>query len=70
MSQSGQVSRRHALASAAALVSGSSLFLADSNKAAAMQVEKHPWVDAHSHIWTTDLTKYPLRNNQATSGPI
>lgn len=26
--------------------------------------EVHPWIDAHSHIWTTDLKKYPLRNNQ------
>ena len=26
--------------------------------------DKHPWIDAHSHIWTTDLKKYPLRNNQ------
>ena len=64
MSQSVQVSRRHAMASVAALVSGSSLFLADSKKAAAMQDDKHPWIDAHSHIWTTDLGKYPLRNNQ------
>jgi predicted TIM-barrel fold metal-dependent hydrolase len=64
MFQSGQISRRNAMASAAALVSGSSLFLADSDKAAAMQDEKHPWIDAHSHIWTTDLGKYPLRDNQ------
>lgn len=26
--------------------------------------DKHPWIDAHSHIWTTDLKKFPLRNNQ------
>lgn len=25
---------------------------------------EHPWIDAHSHIWTTDLTKYPLRDRQ------
>jgi len=23
-----------------------------------------PWIDAHSHIWTTDLAKFPLRNEQ------
>ena len=23
-----------------------------------------PWIDAHSHIWTTDLAKYPLRDKQ------
>ena len=22
--------------------------------------EKHPWVDAHSHIWTRDIEKFPL----------
>jgi L-fuconolactonase len=27
--------------------------------------ETHPWIDAHSHIWTTDLKKYPLRDNQS-----
>ena len=26
--------------------------------------DTHPWIDAHSHIWCTDLTKYPLRDNQ------
>jgi len=26
--------------------------------------DAHPWIDAHSHIWSTDLTKYPLRDNQ------
>ena len=26
----------------------------------AIEDDVHPWVDAHSHIWSTDLTKYPL----------
>lgn len=26
--------------------------------------DAHPWIDAHSHIWSTDLTKYPLRDHQ------
>ncbi len=24
---------------------------------------KHPWIDAHSHIWSHDVEKYPLANN-------
>lgn len=31
----------------------------------AIEDDVHPWVDAHSHIWSTDLTKYPLRDHQA-----
>lgn len=27
-------------------------------------LQKTPWIDAHSHIWTTDLKSYPLRDNQ------
>ena len=26
-------------------------------------LEMHPWIDAHSHIWTHDVDKYPLANN-------
>jgi predicted TIM-barrel fold metal-dependent hydrolase len=26
--------------------------------------EQTPWIDAHSHIWSTDLRRYPLRANQ------
>jgi len=29
-----------------------------------LDLSKTPWIDAHSHIWTTDLAKYPLRNGQ------
>ena len=29
-----------------------------------VDLSKTPWIDAHSHIWTTDLAKYPLRNGQ------
>ena len=31
----------------------------------AIEDDVHLWVDAHSHIWSTDLTKYPLRDHQA-----
>ncbi len=31
---------------------------------AAIENDSHPWIDAHSHIWSTDLQKYPLRDNQ------
>lgn len=29
-----------------------------------VDLSETPWIDAHSHIWTTDLAKYPLRNGQ------
>ncbi len=29
-----------------------------------VDLQKTPWIDAHSHIWTTDLAKYPLRDGQ------
>ena len=31
---------------------------------ATIEDDSHPWIDAHSHIWSTDLKKYPLRDNQ------
>ena len=56
------------------LVAGTSTVLAASlvrsSKAtyepmATIENDSHPWIDAHSHIWSTDLKKYPLRDNQA-----
>jgi len=26
-------------------------------------MDKHPWIDAHSHVWTHDVEKYPLAND-------
>ena len=27
-----------------------------------LDMEKHPWIDAHSHVWCHDIEKYPLAN--------
>lgn len=64
MTQTSLFSRRQMLRSAAAAVSAGVLCSTELKAALAMDDEKHPWIDAHSHIWTTDLKKYPLRNNQ------
>ncbi len=31
-------------------------------KGAKPDMEKHPWIDAHSHVWTHDVDNYPLAN--------
>jgi len=43
----------------AAVATGTALVVADD-----VDLSKTPWIDAHSHIWSTDLAKYPLRNGQ------
>ncbi len=30
-------------------------------------LEKHPWIDTHSHIWTHDLEKYPLADGHTVA---
>ncbi|MBL8809254.1 MAG: amidohydrolase family protein [Planctomycetaceae bacterium] len=57
------MSRRTMLAVAAS-AAAAPLLSATESLAAIDDDEKHPWIDAHSHIWTTDLKAYPLRNNQ------
>jgi predicted TIM-barrel fold metal-dependent hydrolase len=58
MSSVSELSRRTILASASAVAVGhlvSSALASD---------DRTPWIDAHSHIWTTDLARYPLRAGQ------
>lgn len=58
MSSVAELSRRTMLASAGAVALGhivSSAFASD---------DSTPWIDAHSHIWTTDIARYPLRAGQ------
>lgn len=65
-----RISRRQAVALTGAIAVGAmSAFQNQQNQqtqlqAAMLEEEKHPWIDAHSHIWTTDLKAFPLRNNQ------
>lgn len=56
---SHQISRRSVLAGG--VVAGCvNLLQADQRS----QSRDLPWIDAHSHIWSTDLKRYPLRNGQ------
>lgn len=64
MMQTNRLSRRRLLESTAAAIAAGTLCSLLPSESLAMEDEKHPWIDAHSHIWTTDLKKYPLRNNQ------
>ncbi len=64
MTQVNGFSRRQMLRASATFVAAGALSPSISNSATPMDDDKHPWIDAHSHIWTTDLKKYPLRNNQ------
>jgi predicted TIM-barrel fold metal-dependent hydrolase len=54
------LSRRMFLQSAAVACAGS--VLADDVRPGSGS--KSGWIDAHSHIWTSDLSKYPLANGQ------
>ena len=63
MPSSSGISRRAVLAAAGSLAA-LPLLSATKTLAGANDDDKHPWIDAHSHIWTTDLKSYPLRNNQ------
>jgi predicted TIM-barrel fold metal-dependent hydrolase len=58
MFSSADMSRRAMLASTGVVVIG---HLAVTAPAAD---DDTPWIDAHSHIWTTDLKRYPLRAGQ------
>jgi predicted TIM-barrel fold metal-dependent hydrolase len=68
------LTRRHWLASAAsaaAVLNFPPLALAteakdnkpDMNKYPDIYPDKYPWIDAHSHVWSHDVEKYPLANN-------
>jgi predicted TIM-barrel fold metal-dependent hydrolase len=54
------LSRRHFLAAAASIVAARSLSGAET-------VQLAGYVDAHSHIWTGDVAKYPLVDGQPAS---
>lgn len=59
MAESLRLSRRTLMASAGVLAAGLGV-----QSVSAAGDETKPWIDAHSHIWTTDLARYPLRNGQ------
>jgi len=62
-----QVTRRRWLADAAvttaATIVGAGTYLRARNAGAdAPDTDQHRWIDAHSHIWSHDVEKYPLAN--------
>lgn len=52
-----------ATASATGCIISKSAQAAPQADASAPDLQQHPWIDAHSHIWTHDVEKYPLANN-------
>jgi len=56
-----RLSRRSLIATAGAVATGIGVV----STTDASDDGQTPWIDAHSHIWTTDLGAYPLRNGQA-----
>ena len=67
MPQPSVATRRQMLATAAfSVVTASGIYRANAMNEPQNSTDNdaHPWIDAHSHIWSTDLKKYPLRNNQ------
>ncbi len=62
MQNSNQLDRRQFLGTGTAAIAAATL---PSNLLAAKpEKEKQAIIDAHSHIWTTDLENYPLQNGQ------
>ena len=57
-------SRRTMLGTTIGAVAATGLAGVCTPEAKAADEDTHPWIDAHSHIWTTDLKAYPLRDNQ------
>lgn len=51
------ISRREALLAASSAVAAASL---GRTSATATETERHPWIDAHSHIWSPDTSRFSL----------
>ena len=66
---SSHLTRRELLQSAA--VSGA-LAMVQTSPAADDKFADHPYIDAHSHVWSPDTAKWPLANNktQADLDPL
>ncbi|MCA9248464.1 MAG: amidohydrolase family protein [Planctomycetales bacterium] len=55
------IDRRQMLATTVAAGAGALLWPGHGE---ANTVAEHPWIDAHSHIWTRDIEKFPLAKGQ------
>jgi predicted TIM-barrel fold metal-dependent hydrolase len=61
------LSRRRWLQGAAALLGGAlaeNVFGQESRGSPGFGVGKHPYIDAHSHVWSPDVERWPLVNGQ------
>lgn len=56
MQSDSSITRRTALAAGVAAVG-----LAQTTRAASSDTDDTPWIDAHSHIWTPEIDKFPLQ---------
>ena len=67
MSSSYHFSRRDVVKSglvAGALAAIPALPAAAAEKESAVDLKKHPYIDAHSHIWSPETDKWPLANGK------
>ena len=54
----------HASVAVGAGLRGAPLSLLAAEKEPAVDLKKHPYIDAHSHIWSPDTDKWPLANGK------
>ena len=66
MSCTHSVNRRVALQSglAASALAGLPLASSAAEKESPVDLKKHPYIDAHSHIWSSETDKWPLANGK------
>lgn len=62
MNTNDALSRRRWLAASTA--AAGSLLLPSPGKSAEIDLKKLPYIDAHSHVWSPDVEKWPLANNK------
>jgi predicted TIM-barrel fold metal-dependent hydrolase len=58
------LSRRDCLALSAAAVAAAAVQSAPHSSAAEVDLDKLPYIDAHSHLWSPDVERWPLANSQ------
>src|SRR5688572_13748021 len=60
------ITRRRALQAVASVVAASATsgFMPGSARGEGVDIKKLPYIDAHSHLWSPDVARWPLANNQ------
>ena len=69
MNEATELTRRHALGAGMAMAAGitSGEWLGRHRASAADDGAQRGWIDAHSHIWTRDVEKFPLEKSQTVA---